>query len=76
MSNDAAYTYSPQPRLLEAFARGEVTLGGLAEAGWFTVGWLRPDGSPLAGSVFDSYRNFVEGRWNDEHGSWDVLRSP
>ena len=33
-------------RLIEAFARGEVTRGGLAEAGWFEVGTLADD-SPL-----------------------------
>lgn len=28
----------PSQRLLDAFRRGEVTEGGLAEAGWFEVG--------------------------------------
>jgi hypothetical protein len=27
----------PSPRLIEAFARGEVTAGGLAEAGWYVA---------------------------------------
>lgn len=32
------------PRLLSALLRGEVTLGGLAEAGWHCVGKLSEDG--------------------------------
>lgn len=32
------------PRLIEAFARGEVTVGGLAEAGWRNLGKLDADG--------------------------------
>lgn len=30
----------PSRRLLEAFRRGEVTMGGLAEAGWRNLGPL------------------------------------
>lgn len=33
-------TPGPSKRLIEAFARGEVTVGGLAEAGWHVVGKL------------------------------------
>lgn len=31
------------PRLIEAFARGEVTTGGLAEAGWRWIGNLEEE---------------------------------
>lgn len=31
-------------RLLDAIARGEVTKGGLAEAGWFDIGTIAEDG--------------------------------
>lgn len=34
----------PSPRLLDAFARGEVTEGGLAEAGWRVLGKVVGDG--------------------------------
>ena len=34
--------YMPSPRLLEAFARGEATVGGMAEAGWLPVGRIAP----------------------------------
>lgn len=33
-------------RLLEAFARGEVTEGGLAEAGWRRLGYIADDDGP------------------------------
>lgn len=35
---------SPPLRLLQAMARGEVTEGGLAEAGWRVVGTITSDG--------------------------------
>jgi hypothetical protein len=34
----------PPQRLIDAFLRGEVTVGGLAEAGWFVVGRIAGDG--------------------------------
>lgn len=34
----------PSRRLIEAFARGEVTAGGMAEAGWQFVGKIDGDG--------------------------------
>ncbi len=34
----------PSPRLLDAFARCEVTVGGLAEAGWRVLGKVADDG--------------------------------
>ncbi len=34
----------PSSRLLDAFARGEVTEGGLAEAGWRVLGKVVDDG--------------------------------
>lgn len=34
----------PSPRLLDAFARGEVTEGGLGEAGWRVLGKVVDDG--------------------------------
>jgi hypothetical protein len=33
------------PRLIEAFRRGEVTEGGLAEAGWRWIGNLNDEGT-------------------------------
>ena len=30
----------PSKRLIEALARGETTVGGLAEAGWFVIGTI------------------------------------
>lgn len=32
---------TPSTRFIKAFARGEVTEGGMAEAGWFVVGKLK-----------------------------------
>ena len=37
----------PSPRLLDAFARGAVTEGGLAEAGWRVLGNVVGDGPDL-----------------------------
>jgi hypothetical protein len=34
----------PSERLIRAIARGEVTEGGLAEAGWFVLGTITEDG--------------------------------
>lgn len=34
----------PSKRLLSALARGEVTLGGLAEAGWHVMGRIADNG--------------------------------
>lgn len=34
----------PSKRLIEAFARGEVTQGGLAEAGWHLIGKVTDGG--------------------------------
>lgn len=34
-------------RFIEAFARGELTKGGLAEAGWFELGTIAEDGLQL-----------------------------
>lgn len=36
--------YGPSPRLLEAFRRGEVTVGGMAEAGWQYLGKIADGG--------------------------------
>lgn len=38
------HTYGLGQRLLDAIARGEVTKGGMAEAGWFDLGTLADDG--------------------------------
>lgn len=38
-------------RFLEAFARGELTKGGLAEAGWFDVGTMGDDGIVLVRDI-------------------------
>lgn len=35
--------HGPPKRLLEAFARGKVTVGGMAEAGWRYVGKMVGD---------------------------------
>jgi hypothetical protein len=37
---------SMSPRLLEAFIKGEVTKGGLAEAGWFDHGCIKDGDGP------------------------------
>ena len=42
-------------RLIEAFARGEVTKGGLAEAGWHVVGRIADDGPS---QTYDKSVNF------------------
>ena len=36
--------YYLSQRLLDALARGEVTRGGMAEAGWFDLGRIDVDG--------------------------------
>lgn len=38
--------FVPDRRLVEAIARGEVTKGGMAEAGWFEIGTFT-DGDSL-----------------------------
>lgn len=44
----------PQPisrRFIDAVARGEVTVGGLAEAGWFEIGHTADDAIVMVRSV-------------------------
>jgi hypothetical protein len=41
----------PSPRLLEAFTRGEVTEGGMAEAGWRYLGRIADGDGPVGVGV-------------------------
>ena len=43
----SGHSYLPSQRFLDALARGEVTRGGLAEAGWFDLGVIGEDGITL-----------------------------
>ena len=45
---------APSQRLLNAIARGEVTKGGLAEAGWFDIGTIAEDGVTMRPSLWAS----------------------
>lgn len=40
---DGQCTPPPSQRFIDAFARGEVTKGGMAEAGWFEIGTIVGD---------------------------------
>lgn len=39
-----AQGHSVSQRFIDAFVRGEVTRGGMAEAGWFDIGRIEGDG--------------------------------
>ena len=38
-------------RFIDAVARGEVTKGGMAEAGWFDLGYIADDGISFGGGT-------------------------
>lgn len=51
----------PSQRFLDAVARGEVTKGGMAEAGWFEIGTLADDGPMFIASQPDDEKK--DERW-------------
>jgi hypothetical protein len=40
-------TWLVSQRFIEAAQRGELTAGGMAEAGWFHAGWIADGGGPV-----------------------------